>query len=88
MAWLRRRRTWRAARHPPARSSACERRFAAVEANGVDLDESALRLVRWLAIDAATERFGDDAAAERLATRDHRAGFVVPWEVWNRRRQG
>ncbi|MBM4015604.1 MAG: Gfo/Idh/MocA family oxidoreductase [Planctomycetes bacterium] len=65
----------------PEASAACERLFAHLEANGVDLEKSPLRLGKWLAMDPATERFRDDPAAERLATREYRAGFVVPSEV-------
>ncbi len=68
------------AKHADA-AEACARLTAHLEANGVDLDKSKLRLGQWLTMDAATERFRDDAAANRLATREYRAGFVVPVEV-------
>ena len=68
------------AKHADA-AEACARLVGHVEANGVDLDKTPLRLGQWLAMDPATERFRDDAAANRLATREYRAGFVVPTEV-------
>jgi hypothetical protein len=67
------------ARHRDA-AEACARLTAHLEANEVDLEQTKLRLGSWLAIDAATERCRD-AAANRLATREYRAGFVVPAEV-------
>ncbi|HEX6813553.1 MAG TPA: Gfo/Idh/MocA family oxidoreductase [Planctomycetota bacterium] len=62
-------------------AEACTRMFAHLEANGVDLEQTRLQLGARLEMDARTERFRDHAAANRLATREYRAGFVVPAEV-------
>jgi hypothetical protein len=61
-------------------NEACLRLFEHLDRNGVDLDKTKLHLGATLAMDPKTERFAD-AAANRLATRDYRAGFVVPAEV-------
>jgi predicted dehydrogenase len=50
-------------------------------ANGVDFENSGLRLGPWIQMDPETERFVGNDAANRLLTRDYREGFVVPKEV-------
>jgi predicted dehydrogenase len=54
---------------------------AHLDANEIDPERGGLRLGPWLEMDPATERFVGNAAAERLARRDYRAGFAVPAEV-------
>jgi predicted dehydrogenase len=59
-------------------AEACERVFAHLEANGVDLAATPLTLGRRLRIDAASERCASDEEANRLLTREYREPFVVP----------
>ena len=47
-------------------------------ANGVNIDQSVLTLGPWLEMNTATERFVDNDGANKLLTREYRAGFVVP----------
>jgi len=47
-------------------------------ANGVNIDQSVLTLGPWLDMDTSTERFNDNDGANKLLTREYRAGFVVP----------
>ncbi|HEX5054426.1 MAG TPA: Gfo/Idh/MocA family oxidoreductase [Planctomycetota bacterium] len=62
-------------------AEACARMFAHLEANGVDLDKTQLRLGPWLDVDAANERFVGNEAANGLLTRAYRTGFTVPADV-------
>lgn len=64
----------------PDTNEACLRLFEHVAANGVDLDKTPLHFGASLAMDPASERF-TDAAANKLATREYRAGFEVPAQV-------
>ena len=62
-------------------AEAGERLCAHLRNNGVDLEHDRLRLGATLTIDAAKERFVGDAAADRLATREYRAGFELPEQL-------
>ncbi len=46
--------------------------------NGIGVTDAALTLGPWLEIDPATERFVGSSDADRLVTRQYRAGFEVP----------
>ena len=46
--------------------------------NGVDLSKTQLRVGRTLSFDAKTEKFVNDAEADKLLTREYRKPFVVP----------
>lgn len=61
-------------------TEACARMFTHLEQNGIDLDGTPLHLGAWLDLDPTSERFAD-AAANRLATREYRAGYAVPAQV-------
>ena len=65
----------------PAAAETYGRLLAHLDANEVDLKGSDLRLGPWIEMDPESERFVDDEAAARLATREYREGFVVPKEV-------
>jgi predicted dehydrogenase len=65
----------------PAAAETYERFCAHLDANEVDFARSGLRLGPWIEMDPETERFVNDEAANRLATREYREGFVVPSEV-------
>jgi predicted dehydrogenase len=58
-------------------ADACERAFAHLEANGVDLKATPLTLGRRLRIDPSSEGFVGDEEANRLLTRPYREPFVV-----------
>jgi predicted dehydrogenase len=47
-------------------------------ANGVDIEQSVLTLGPTLEMDPATERFLGNEGANKLLTREYRAGYVVP----------
>jgi predicted dehydrogenase len=46
--------------------------------NGVDLSKTQLQVGRTLSFDAKTEKFVNDAEADKLLTREYRKPFVVP----------
>jgi len=50
-------------------------------ANQVDLGKDQLALGEFLKLDPKTEKFIGNAAADKLLTREYRAGFVVPEKV-------
>jgi hypothetical protein len=50
-------------------------------ANGVDIKVDKLTLGEFLKMDPKTERFIDNAAADKQLTREYRAPYVVPKEV-------
>ncbi|MFT7486266.1 MAG: putative dehydrogenase [Candidatus Paceibacteria bacterium] len=58
-----------------------ERLGAHLAANQVDVESSGLRLGPWIEMDPETETFIGNDAANRLATREYREGFVVPNKV-------
>lgn len=58
-----------------------ERLCTHLDANEVDFQGSGLRLGAWTEMDPTTERFVGSEQANRLATREYRAPFVVPPEV-------
>jgi predicted dehydrogenase len=62
-------------------AEAGERLCAHLRKNGVDLDRDRLRLGATLTLDVAKERFVDNAAANRMATREYRAGFELPEQI-------
>jgi len=49
-----------------------------LEENGVDLSKTQLRVGRTLSFDPKTEKFVNDAEADKLLTREYRKPFVVP----------
>ncbi|MFZ5832202.1 MAG: Gfo/Idh/MocA family protein [Planctomycetota bacterium] len=49
--------------------------------NGIKLEDATYQLGRHLKFDAATEKFVDDAEADKLLRREYRAPYVVPEEV-------
>ncbi len=57
---------------------AVDRMAAHLRANDVPLDEERLTLGEWLEMDVTEEVFTNSDAANRLLTRDYRAGFRVP----------
>jgi predicted dehydrogenase len=69
-----------AAQVSPALSEACDRLFAHLERNAVDLAQTPLTLGLPLTLDPATERFTGDcaAAATTKISQTYRAPFVVP----------
>jgi hypothetical protein len=50
-------------------------------ANGVDIKVDQLALGEFLKMDPKTERFIDNAAADKMLTREYRAPYVVPEKV-------
>jgi hypothetical protein len=58
-----------------------DRLAAHLAANGVDIKVDKLALGEFLKMDPKTERFIDNAAADKQLTRDYRAPYVVPTEV-------
>jgi predicted dehydrogenase len=58
-----------------------ERLIAHLGANGVNLDTDKLTLGEFLKMNPETEKFIDNAAADKLLTREYRAPFVVPEKV-------
>jgi hypothetical protein len=50
-------------------------------ANGVDLNVDKLSLGEFLKMDPKTEKFIDNAAADKMLTREYRAPYVVPEKV-------
>jgi hypothetical protein len=46
--------------------------------NGVDLSKTQVRIGRTLSFDPKTEKFVNDAEADKLLTREYRKPFVVP----------
>ncbi|HEY2341514.1 MAG TPA: Gfo/Idh/MocA family oxidoreductase [Chthoniobacteraceae bacterium] len=55
-----------------------ERLFTHLAANDVKVDVDKLSLGQFLKMDPKTERFIDNAEADKLLTREYRAPFVVP----------
>ena len=55
-----------------------ERMFAHLRANEVDIDKPAITAGVWLEMDPASERFVGNDGANKLLTREYRAGYVVP----------
>jgi hypothetical protein len=55
-----------------------ERMFAHLSANNVDTNVEKLSVGAFLKMDPKTERFIDNAEADKLLTREYRAPFVVP----------
>jgi predicted dehydrogenase len=49
-----------------------------LQANGVNLDETKIRLGRVLTVDPRTEQFVGDTDANAMLTREYRKGFEVP----------
>ncbi len=49
-----------------------------LQANMVAIDQAQLTVGQRLTVDVATERFVDNAAANRMLTREYRQGFEVP----------
>ncbi|HYT89184.1 MAG TPA: Gfo/Idh/MocA family oxidoreductase [Gemmataceae bacterium] len=62
----------------PQASDTLARMEEHLRGNGVQLNSTMLRVGRRLVLDAQAERFTDNAEANRLLTRNYRAGFVVP----------
>ena len=62
----------------PELAESFERVRAHLAANGLTLDTTNLTLGAHLRMDPATERFVDNDAANRLATREYRAPFTLP----------
>jgi hypothetical protein len=60
---------------------AADRTFAHLKDNAVDVDKAQFRVGKPISIDPKTERFGDDAEANKLATREYRKPYVVPENV-------
>lgn len=58
-----------------------ERMLAHLAANGVDPNVEKLALGEFLKVDPKTERFIDNAEADKLLTRDYRAPYIVPEKV-------
>jgi hypothetical protein len=58
-----------------------ERLATHLAANGVDINVDKLTLGEFLKMDPKTERFIDNAAADKLLTREYRAPYVVPEKV-------
>ena len=58
-----------------------DRLAAHLAANGVYIDADKLALGEFLKMDPKTEKFIDNAAADKLLTREYRAPFVVPESV-------
>jgi len=52
-----------------------------LDANGVDVNVDQLTLGEFLKMDPKTEKFIDNAAADKLLTRDYRAPYVVPAQM-------
>ena len=52
-----------------------------LKGNGIDVDNSGYTLGRKLIVDAANEKFVNDAEANAMLTRDYRKGFEVPSKV-------
>jgi hypothetical protein len=49
--------------------------------NGVDITKDQLAFCEYLKFDPETEKFVGNADADKLLTREYRAGFVVPEKV-------
>src|SRR5690606_23402492 len=64
----------------PAAAQALTRMVTHLQRNEIDLGKTPLRCGPWLTRNPQDERFADDAA-NRLARREYRQGFVVPSEV-------
>jgi hypothetical protein len=58
-----------------------QRLTAHLAANDVDVNVDKLTLGQFLKMDPKTERFIDNADADKLLTREYRAPFVVPENV-------
>jgi predicted dehydrogenase len=58
-----------------------DRTITHLSANMVPIDDSNLQVGRRLTINPQTERFVNDAEADRYLTREYRQGFVVPARV-------
>jgi hypothetical protein len=65
----------------PGLSESCERMFAHLKANDVDLDVTKATLGVALTMDPKTERFIGNDKADAMLTRDYRKPYVVPETV-------
>ena len=58
-----------------------ERMAEHLKRNGVDIESDHLTLGEFLVMDPKTEKFKDNAAADKLLTREYRAPYIVPEKV-------